>query len=427
LATERVSPRPVMPPAEVDLLLNDLVGELAVADSVPEAAERLPRYAGLLNGFCLDWRQLYMLYGEDPLGAQQYGKLVEDLRAATKAIGHGLVMRTNDVAAQAVLESRVLQHVFRAEDLAGTPAVPRASRHVSRAAGRPRLERPIFIVAAPRSGSTLLFETLAVSPQLCSVGGEAHWLVEGNPELRPGAPGVDSNRLEARQVTESVAEAIDRALWPRLVDAQRQPIRADAGQRLRWLEKTPKNALRIPFFERLFPDALFVYLWRDPRENVSSIMEAWLAGHWVTYPALEGWDGPWSMLLPPGWQKLRGRPLEEVAAYQWQQANSIILADLAQRPRDRWGVVSYAEFLNDPASVVQGICGFAGLEYDAELVARTTAVLPPSRFTLTAPSPGKWRANEAAVMRVLPSLEATWRTLESLPTLNRRSGSRIAR
>jgi len=53
-ATERVSPRPVMPPAEVELLLNDLVGELTVADSVPEAAAQLPRYAGLLNGFCLD-------------------------------------------------------------------------------------------------------------------------------------------------------------------------------------------------------------------------------------------------------------------------------------------------------------------------------------------------------------------------------------
>src|SRR6266850_1723019 len=40
------------------------------------------------------------------------------------------------------------------------------------------LESPIFIVAAPRSGSTLLFETLARSESLCSVGGEAHWLVE---------------------------------------------------------------------------------------------------------------------------------------------------------------------------------------------------------------------------------------------------------
>ncbi len=49
------------------------------------------------------------------------------------------------------------------------------------------LEAPIFIVSAPRSGSTLLFETLAASSQLCTVGGEAHWLVEGIEGLRPGA------------------------------------------------------------------------------------------------------------------------------------------------------------------------------------------------------------------------------------------------
>jgi len=47
-------------------------------------------------------------------------------------------------------------------------------------------------VAAPRSGSTLLFETLAASDQLVTVGGEAHWLVESVDELRVGAPGVDS-------------------------------------------------------------------------------------------------------------------------------------------------------------------------------------------------------------------------------------------
>jgi hypothetical protein len=427
-ATERVSPRPVMPPAEVELLLKDLVAELTVADSVPEAAQHLSRYAGLLNGFCLDWRQLYLAYGEDPTGARQYGELVESLRAATKSIAHGLVMRTNHVAAQAVLESRLLQHVFRPEDLGGaTPAARPASRHIAPGVARNRPQRPVFVVAAPRSGSTLLFETLAESRQLCTLGGEAHWLVEGISALRPGAPGVDSNRLEAAHATADVGQAIEQALWSRMVDSERRPVDAVAARSLRWLEKTPKNALRIPFLERLFPDALFVFLWRDPRENVSSIMEAWRAGGWVTYPALDGWDGPWSMLLPPGWRALRGRPLEEVAAFQWQRTNAIILDDLAVRPQERWMALSYADLLDDTPSAVARICDFAGLEFDAALAARTGAALPASRHTLTEPAPEKWRQNEAAVLRVLPSLEATWRRLEALPPVTRRSGSRSAR
>ena len=71
VATEQTVPRPVMPPAEVELLLSDFIGELTTLD-VPEAAERLPRYVGLLNGFLFDWRQVYLLHGENPAAQGQY-------------------------------------------------------------------------------------------------------------------------------------------------------------------------------------------------------------------------------------------------------------------------------------------------------------------------------------------------------------------
>ena len=225
------------------------------------------------------------------------------------------------------------------------------SRHAVGLA-RPRnrcRERPLIIVSAPRSGSTLLFEIAGGFPQVCTVGGEAHWLVEQFPTLRPGRA---RRRFEpARRRTWSrrrsrgkSAKACGRA-WSTRTRRSRDAV---DGRKLRWLEKTPKNSLRIPFLNRLFPDALFVFLWRDPRENVSSIMDAWRAGGWVTYPSLEGWDGPWSMILPPGWQQLRGRPLEEIAAFQWDRTNTIIIDDLLVRPRERWAVVAYDELRAGP-------------------------------------------------------------------------------
>jgi LPS sulfotransferase NodH len=39
-------------------------------------------------------------------------------------------------------------------------------------------EKPIFIIAAPRSGSTLLFETLMRHQQLWSFGDEGHAWIE---------------------------------------------------------------------------------------------------------------------------------------------------------------------------------------------------------------------------------------------------------
>ena len=99
----------------------------------------------------------------------------------------------------------------------------------------------------------------------------------------------------------------------------------------------------------MFPDALFIYLYREPRENVSSAIDAWRSGKFVTYPDLPGWDGPpWSLLLIPGWRELNGKPVEEVAAAQWRAANEHILDDLGKLPRNRWLGVSYAELLADP-------------------------------------------------------------------------------
>jgi hypothetical protein len=279
--------------------------------------------------------------------------------------------------------------------------------------GRPApLTRPIFIVAAPRSGSTLLFETLAESRGLATVGGEAHWLVETIRSLKPGADDVESNRLTAEHVTDGISDHIADQIMAQLVDRTGQPVPADSA--LTFLEKTPKNALRIPFFARIFPEARFVFLWRDPRQNVSSIMEAWRSGRFVTYKQLDGFRGPWSLLLPPGYAALSGRPLEEIAAFQWTETNRIILDDLDSLGGDRWTSVGYTEFTGDPEAETRRLCERLGLDFDPDLAARVAQALPHSRYTETAPAAEKWRANAAEIARVLPSMQETWDRLKTL-------------
>jgi LPS sulfotransferase NodH len=270
----------------------------------------------------------------------------------------------------------------------------------------------VFIVAAPRSGSTLLFETLATSSKLCTVGGEAHWLVEGIESLRPGAPNVDSNRLTAEHASAAVANDIREQILSRLQDHAGQGL-SDPGTR-RFLEKTPKNALRIPFFNHIFPDAQFVFLWRDPRENISSIMEAWRSGQWRTYPQLAGFDGPWSLLLPPGWRAMNGRPLADIAAWQWHTTNAHILDDLEILPPQRWTVVQYSDLVAEPVGTIAKVCEFLGIPVDPAIAQHLSKPLPPSRYTLTAPAADKWRANEAEIANALPSVQGTWDRLQSL-------------
>ena len=110
--TEQVLPGPVMPPAEVELLVTDFRGELVPRNDSAVARTQLARYHWLLQGFCFDWRQLYALHGESEHGRSEYCEILDKLRAASRTIAEGLVMRTNGIAAHTVLEGRLLQRLL---------------------------------------------------------------------------------------------------------------------------------------------------------------------------------------------------------------------------------------------------------------------------------------------------------------------------
>ncbi len=138
------------------------------------------------------------------------------------------------------------------------------------------------------------------------------------------------------------------------------------------------------------------------------------AGGWRTYAAPPGFDAPWSLLLPPGYAATKGRPLEEIAAFQWDSANRIALADLQRLPAARWISVRYEDLVADPRHTIERLCAFLGVGIDPRLDARLSIPLPPARHTLTPPARDKWRRNEAEVTRVLPLVEHTWDLLRSL-------------
>lgn len=252
----------------------------------------------------------------------------------------------------------------------------------------PLFERPIFIVCPPRSGSSLLFELLATSPHAWTVGGESHALIESQPSLHPAAHGFDSNRLDADAATPDVIEQLQAAFGAAAIDRDgRRPNERARG--LRMVEKTPKNALRVPFVDAVFPDARYIHLVREPREEIASMIDAWASGRFVTYPQLPGWDGPpWSLALTPGWRDLRGRSLAEVAVRQWATAATILLDDLERIDSDRVTLVRYDDLVENPQATMTSLCKATGLPWDRHLQA---GQLPAARHTLTPPDPDKWR------------------------------------
>ena len=281
------------------------------------------------------------------------------------------------------------------------PAPARRSAAMPAADGSdPVFERPVFIVSSPRAGSTMLFEALAKAPGIHTIGGESHRLIEDVPGLDPASHGFDSNRLEAVHARPEVMQTLRQRFLDALHDRDKQ--RPGAG-RVRMLEKTPKNSLRVPFLARVFPEAMFVYLYRDPRETIASMMEAWRSGRFRTYPQLPGWDGPWSLLLVPGWRELRGKPLADVVAFQWETATRLLLDDLQALPAGRHVTVRYDAVVADPQGEMQRLARATGLGWDREV----QGGFPLSRYTLTAPRADKWREHEADILPRLGRIEAT--------------------
>lgn len=115
----------------------------------------------------------------------------------------------------------------------------------------PNLKNPIFIIGAPRSGTTFLGDCLAVLPEL-----SYHF----EPVITKAAiRNVATNQWSA-----------NKAKWfYKLVYGWLMRLHFDAD--LRFVDKTPRNSFIIPFLYRAFPNARFIYILRDGRDTSTSL------------------------------------------------------------------------------------------------------------------------------------------------------------
>ena len=422
--TERSNLPVVMSPWEQERLAGELLAEAAEGEG--EARAELERSLLALRR---DWRDAWAAHGDGEEGWPRYRELLDafadELAPLNGAIKLPNGMDAVRIARQMLITPALNPELTRAggsgglaresaaggrraaapQPAAAPPQPPRPlvrrELRARRAEAERRLVRPVFVVAPPRSGTSLLFEALSRSPDLWTIGSESHEAIESIAALGPAAHGWDSNRLTSHDAQPAVTTALRENLLARLRDRDGRAPEPDATG-LRLLEKTPKNSLRVPFLDAAFPDATFVYLYRDPRQALASMLEAWESGRFVTYPRLPGWEGPtWSLLLTPGWRELAGRPLPDIVAAQWESATRTLLADLERLGPERWCAVGYDELVADPDRELARIAEFAGFGWDAERV----APLPASATTLTAPDPAKASAREAELAGELERLQ----------------------
>jgi hypothetical protein len=162
---------------------------------------------------------------------------------------------------------------------------------------------------------------------------------------------------------------------------------------------------------------MFVFIQRDGRDNVSSLMDGWRHhGHF----GLSQFLGPspesvainsgefreWSFFLPPGWRDYNRVSLEQVCAYQWITANRMALEAKRQIPPAQWIHLRYEDLFERPLEMFEQVFERLGLVLDDSIRERCrTLDRRPTSIVKGPPQRRKWREhNREAIERILDTI-----------------------
>ncbi len=206
------------------------------------------------------------------------------------------------------------------------------------------LDRPVFVVGLPRSGTSVFVRHFGRHRHF------AHW---------SEAPTMWDPKFRAKDTDHRWTEA-------EATDAAVRRITNNFAYYARWkgksrfVNKHPRNSVRVPFLMAGWPDAHIVCVQRDPRAVVWSL---------VSRTRKEGWRGKYPLgqfARPPGWREINAEPdmvrrfaLAVAATYETLQA------DLKRCvPNKQLHVIRYEDFVADPRGAIGNLWRQCGLEPD---------------------------------------------------------------
>ncbi len=229
----------------------------------------------------------------------------------------------------------------------------------------------VVLCGAMKSGTTLLVELLDNNPQLIVMPGDSHLLAslsaEGSADARELSrhwlqrfinpkgqlPFWSYGQMEAPYISllcwmkywRGVLGDLDRgpflaAVLSHYCANPHRPARPNG-----WVVKTPGNEFHVERFLALFPQAIFVHVFRDPRENLASLKRLY---------AVRGWR--WS------------------AVAQSQRLARSFAAGLENRKRlgaNRYYCCRYEDVIRTPRTSMQRLAGFLRIHMTDDLLVPT--------------------------------------------------------
>jgi len=227
------------------------------------------------------------------------------------------------------------------------------------------LNRPIFVVGSPRSGTSILTWCLGHHPNIFPVP-ESNWMgdfaVNVALAYRVGAARDYYSILSAMDIpNDELFAAFGRSINDLILGhrtdlerkrfAKRIELKIDprwikaastaAGPKTCWVDGTPEYSFHIYGLRKLFPQALFVHLVRDVRAVVRSMINF----HRVTEIRLVANE-------------------EEAYRYWMRTVSACLVAERAYGPSVVYRI-GYADLINEPESTMRSLLDFLSEPYTA--------------------------------------------------------------
>lgn len=264
---------------------------------------------------------------------------------------------------------------------------------------------PVFLVGAPRSGTSLLYKALSLHPRAAYISNWVHRF----PRF-PQLALLDRMALRAPERRHrawfpsgnAYAPGQARAPWERLIPSpgEGEPVFARAGIGTEAVTELPPvgpeiealrdafaaiqrwgdgdvlfvkriaNNRRIPLLRAAFPGARYVELVRDPRAVALSLTKV----DW--WPAMRLW---WLGQTPPEWVA-KGGDERVLGAKHWRHEVDALHQHLADVPVSQRLTLRYEDLVADPGAELRRVAGFSGLDPDdADWVASLARMSFPDR------------------------------------------------
>jgi len=215
-------------------------------------------------------------------------------------------------------------------------------------------DKPVFIVSAPRSGSTLLRLILDANPDLAvpppdwlfdlvypylySYGDlkkPANLLALAEDMLATPTVGKWPVKPESLDLMAAAPEPTFAGLYAAL---HREYAKSEGKKR--WGEKTPRNSFWMDDIRALFPDAQFIHIVRDGRDQAIDISDSML----------------WPYSVYSG-------------AYLWQRYVLAVRDFARELPANAFLEIRYEDLCAAPEPAVRKLCEFIGVPFAAAMLA----------------------------------------------------------